>query len=262
MPEVETVPWSELGPEFVSIWGRANPSDPQPEHMEILGMSGSGKTHFLCTVAQERMIVRETPTTIIATKPADTTLAKLGWPIVTKPRELNKHRYCIFWPQTDQIGTGRKAYQNKLIYDYLSQLWQPEANRIIAFDEIAYAESLSAQMRELIEMYWREGRSQGITMIGMKQRPQGANRHMSSETIWTVAYKPKDQDDMERFAELFGPRRQWMPVIESMSWDRHEFLIKNHRSQQAYISWIDIPLTPISPEEENKMAAYIRGKNE
>lgn len=255
--EVERVPWSELGPEFVEIWGRNDPDNPQPEHMEIVGMNGSGKTYFLCTVLQERMLVRDTPATIIATKPADSTLRSLGWPIVTTPKEAHKNRQVILWPQTKEIGAARRKFQNKEIYTYLSQLWQPNANTIIAFDEIAYAESLSAEMRDLIEMYWREGRSQGITVVGMKQRPQGANRHMSSESYWTIAYLPKDHDDLERFAELFGSRRTWMPVLESMDADKHEFLIRNHRTGVAYISWIDIPLQPIAPESENKMGIYL-----
>ena len=258
--QIDRVPWSELGPEFVEIWGRNDPANPQPEHMEIVGMNGSGKTYFLCTVLQERMLVRKTPATIIATKPADATLHSLGWPVVKTPKEAHKNRQVILWPQTKEIGSKRRAYQEKEIYTYLAQLWQPNANTIVAFDEIAYAESLSPRMRDLIEMYWREARSQGITVIGMKQRPQGANRHMSSESYWTIAYLPKDHDDLERFAELFGSRRQWLPVLESMNAEKHEFLIRNHRTGVAYISWIDIPLKPIAPNSPTKMEEYLGHK--
>lgn len=255
--EVERVPWSELGPEFVEIWGRADPSNPQPEHMEIVGMNGSGKTFFLCTILQERMLVRDTPSIIIATKPADSTLRQLGWPVATKAREAQKLRQVIFWPQTDALGQARRNYQKEQIYELLSRLWRPDANTVVAFDEIAYAESLSSEMRDLIEMYWREGRSQGITVVGMKQRPQGANRHMSSESYWTIAYLPKDRDDMERFAELFGARTTWIPILESMSFEKREFLIRNHRTGQAFISWIDTKLIPIEPATQDRMALYL-----
>ena len=258
--EVTRVPWSELGPEFATDWGRANPKNPQPEHMEIVGMNGSGKTYFLCSVLQERMLVRNTPTIIIATKPADSTLQTLGWPVVRTRKEASQHRQLIFWPSTSSIGRERKAEQNEAIYQLLANLWQPNANTIVAFDEIAYAESLSPDMRDMIEMYWREGRSQGITVVGMKQRPQGANRHMTSESVWTVAYPPKDRQDMERFAELFGARSTWMPVLDSMDQTKHEFLIKNTRTQAAFISWIDIPLTPIAPTEDDRMGRYLGRK--
>lgn len=255
--EVPRVPWSELGPEFASIWGRAHPEDPQPEHMEIVGMNGSGKTYFLCTVLQERMLVRNTPSIIIATKPADSTLQKLGWPIVRTQREARQHRQLIFWPATTSLGRQRRAEQDEAIYNLLSGLWRPGANTIVAFDEIAYVESLSPDMRDLVEMYWREGRSQGITVVGMKQRPQGANRHMSSESWWTIAYPPKDRQDLERFAELFGAKPTWMPVLESMDAMAHEFLIRNARTGTAYISWIDTELTPIPPDDEDRMGRYL-----
>jgi hypothetical protein len=132
----------------------------------------------------------------------------------------------------------------------MEKLWVPESNTRLLFDEIAYVERLSPDLREMVEMYWREGRSQGITVIGMKQRPQGANRHMSSETWWTAAFVPKDQDDAERFAELFGRRQTWLPVFESMDPDNHEFLIRHTKSRAAFVSWVDEPLRPIKPKEE------------
>lgn len=259
-PKVDRVPWSDLGPEFARDWGRSDPKDPQPEHVEIIGQNGSGKTFFLCKVLQERMILRNTPSIIVATKPADGTLNKLGWPIVSNLKEASKHRQMIFWPTTDAIGAERKASQEDSIYNLLSRLWKPGANTIIAFDEIAYAESLSARMRDVIEMYWREARSQGITVIGMKQRPQGANRHMSSETSWTIAYPPKDRQDTERFAELFGAKQIWMPIIDSLDREEHEFLIKHVKSGTSYISNIDTPLKPIEPTDDNKMATYLGHK--
>lgn len=250
-PTVERVPWSVLGPEFVQIWGRADPSDPQPEHMEIVGMNGSGKTHFLAKILQERMIVRDTPMIIICTKPADATILKLGWPITDEWATVRKHRQVIYWPRTRLLGERRKEYHAAKIYDLLARLWQPNANRLIAFDEIAYVESLSPELRAMIQMYWREARSQGITVVGMKQRPQGADRHMSSETWWTVAFVPKDQADAERFAELFGPKKVWLPVFDAMDPDNHEFLIRHTKSRAAYISYVDTPLRPVQPRERS-----------
>src|SRR5271155_4804515 len=79
---VERVPWSQLAQEFAETWGRADPKDPQPEHMEIIGINGSGKSLFMCKICQERMLVRRTPCVIIQSKPADATVEKLGWPII------------------------------------------------------------------------------------------------------------------------------------------------------------------------------------
>lgn len=249
---IEKVPWSVIGPEFASIWGRADPNDPQPEHMEIVGQNGSGKTHFVAKVLQDRMLVRNTPEIIVCTKPADRTILRLGWPIVDDWKGVRKNRQCIYWPRTRKMGRERRAYHEAKVRELLDRAWTPNSNRLIAFDEIAYLESLSPDLRDMIEMYWREARSQGITIVALKQRPQGANRHMHSETKWTAAFVPKDQADKERFAELFGNKKEWMPVLDEMDPENHEFLIRHTVTKQAYISWIDTELQPVEPPDRQK----------
>ena len=258
--QIERVPWSVLGPEFAAVWGRADPNNPEPEHAEIIGMNGSGKTYLLMKLLQDRMIVRNSHIILVVTKRADKVFALLGWPIVREIRELRKYRQCIYWPQTNLIGRQRRAFHEARIREFLTRYWVPESNRVIAFDEIAYIESLSPDVKELIAMYWREGRSNGITVVAMKQRPQGVQRDMSSETWWTFAFVPKDRNDAERFAELFGNKRDWLPVFDQMDPDNHEFLVRHTRSRQAYISWVDEPIRPVAPQKESApgIAAYRR----
>jgi|SRR5215469_3889243 len=250
--QIERVPWSVLGPEFASVWGRADPSDPQPEHVEIIGMSGSGKTYLLLKILQERMLVRKSHITLVVTKRSDRIIASLGWPVVREVRDVSRYRVCVFWPQTNLIGRARRAYHETKIRELLSSLWQPEANRVIAFDEIAYIESLSPDVKELVSMYWREGRSNGLTVVAMKQRPQGIQRDMHSESNWTFAFVPKDRNDAERFAELFGSKRDWLPVFEQMDPDNHEFLVRHTRTRVAYVSWVDEPLRAIKPPDNDR----------
>lgn len=249
---VERVPWSLLGPEFAATWGRADPGNPQPEHVEIVGMNGSGKTHLLLKILQERDQVRHSYMVLIVTKRSDHVFAKLGWPIVRNVRDVRRYRVCVFWPQTNLIGTQRKAFHESKVYELLAQLWQPDSNRVIAFDEIAYVESLSPRIKDLVAMYWREGRSHGITVVAMKQRPQGAQRDMHSETWWTFAFIPKDHADAERFAELFGSKREWLPVFAQIDADKHEFLVRYTRTRDAFISWVDEPLRPIRPQDNDQ----------
>lgn len=245
---IDRVPWSKLGPEFAISWGRADPSNPQPEDVEIVGMKGSGKTRFMLTILQERMIVRNTPIVLIVTKQQDEIFSRLGWPVVHHAREIRKHRQVIFWPYTTKLGRARREYLEREVREALERLWTKNSNTVVAFDEIAFIESLSAEVRELVGMYWREARSMGITVVGMKQRPQGVQRDMHSETQWTVAFRPKDQADTERFAELFGPKRVWLPVFEQLNPDNHEFLIRHARTGEAYISWVDTDLNPVEPK--------------
>jgi nucleoside-triphosphatase THEP1 len=248
---VERVPWSILGPEFAMVWGRADPKDPEPEHAEIIGMNGSGKTYLLMKILQDRMLVRNSHIILVVTKRSDKVFAKLGWPIVRDQRDIKRYRQCIYWPQTNLIGRQRKAFHEVRIREFLTRYWVPDSNRVIAFDEIAYIESLSPEVKELVAMYWREGRSNGITVVAMKQRPQGVQRDMSSETWWTFAFVPKDHADAERFAELFGNKKDWLPVFDQMDPDNHEFLVRHTRSRQAYVSWVDEPIRPIPPNRND-----------
>lgn len=243
----ERVPWSELEPDFTAAWGRADPANPQPESLEIVGQNGSGKSRLMCHMMQARMIRRRTEGVIICTKKADAVFASLGWPVIDRPEDLNKHPNAIFWPRTSAMGVKRREFYDRKIGDLLGKLWVKDSNRIVAFDEVGYVESLSPDMRATVQQYWRESRSIGITVIGMKQRPQGAQRDMHSETWWTVAFKPKDRGDLERWAELFGARRDWMPVFDDLDPDKHEFIIRHSRSGEAYISSVDVPLRPVKP---------------
>lgn len=249
--EIQRIPWSQLGPEFALAWGRADPNDPQPEDMEIIGMKGSGKTLFLMKILQERMLVRDSRIILVVTKKSDKVFAKLGWPIVTELRQLKKYRQCIYWPKTNRLGDARKKFQEARIREFLESQWRENNWVVIAFDEIAYVESLSPEVKALIVMYWREARSLGITIVAMKQRPQGVARDMHSETPWKVAFVPADDADKERFAELFGSPKVWEPIFDQMDPEKHEFLIRHTKSRIAYISWVDEPPEPIEPNRES-----------
>lgn len=255
---IEKIPWSELAQEFAETWGRADPRDPQPEHVEDIGPTGSGKTLFMCKVVQERGIVRRTPCVIITTKPADGTVLKLGWPVISDgdARKVKKHRWSVFWPSTNATGQARRLYQADKIRDLLNSLWHPDSNIIVVFDDFGYIQELVASDREplapIVQMFLREGRSAGITCFLIKQRPQGSRREMHSETQWTVAFPPKDKDDQERYAELFGDRRTYMAIFDGMNAEKHEFLIKHARTGAVFISWIDTPLRPVKMPDKDQ----------
>jgi nucleoside-triphosphatase THEP1 len=257
----ERVPWSHMAQDFAVRWGRSNPKDPQPEHVEVLGPSGSGKTYLIGTLLGDRVRVRDTAIVALATKEADATLMRLQLPIVETWRDIQRNRQCIFWPRTELKGTERRAYHERKLYEVLARLWVREANVIVEFDEIGYVESLSRRIKDLVEQYWREARSQKITVMAGKQRPQGAGRSMHSETPLTFMFPPTDEDDLERFAQLMGPRRLWMPIIRGLDNAKREFLVKNFRTGDTFISWIDYPLRPI-PRRGRSSGIYGQRRHE
>jgi hypothetical protein len=251
----DRVPWSELGPDFTAAWSGADPARGHAEHLEIVGPSGSGKTHLMLTMLQDHYRHQEaqrqasgrehirTGAVLVVTKADDDIFRKLGWPVVSRADEI-RDTNVVFWPKTGKTGTERRLWHEAKVRGLLDRLWQPRANSLVAFDEVGYVESLSGELRAVVQQYWREGRSLGITVVAMKQRPQGALRDMHSETSWTAVFKPKDRSDAERFAELLGHRRDWVPVLDSLDRQAHEFVIRHAPTEQAYISWVDTPLRP------------------
>ncbi len=256
IPLIPRVPWSVLGPDFIAQWGRPR-GKAMPEHLEVLGPTGSGKSFLLVDILRERVRRRATSVVYIATKQADDTIGKLGWPITDKWRDVAKHDQVVYWPRTKELGVKRKAYQAAKVQDLLDRLWQPEANTTVVFDEVAYIEALSSELKATVQMYLREGRSHGLECVMGKQRPQGIQRDMHSETDWKVAFRMNDFEDNERTAQMFGAKRSFTPVLESLDRERHEFLIQHKLDGATYISWVDRPLAP-PPRVSSRSAGYLK----
>ena len=264
----ERVPWSELGPDFTAAWSGADPATGQSESAEIVGPSGSGKTHLMLTMLQDHYRHQEaqrqasgrehirTGAVLVVTKADDQIFRRLGWPVASRADEI-RDTNVIYWPRTNKTGTERRAFHEARIRALLDRLWRPKANTLVAFDEVGYVESLSGELRAVIQQYWREGRSLGITVLAMKQRPQGALRDMHSETSWTAVFKPKDRGDAERFAELLGHRRDWLPVLDGLDRQAHEFVLRHAPTEEAYVSWVDVPLRPQKIRRRRGHAAMI-----
>jgi len=230
---LDRVEWSELEPKVIGTWGR-----PQgkigAEHVAIVGPTGSGKSHFQMYIIQKRCEVRKSHAIIIATKPADSTLRKSGFPIIRKyPPEYGKHERFILWPKSTRNPHESRYEAAKEIYNCLTDIWVDGSNCIVAFDEIAYVEQ-ELHLKTLIERYWREGRSLGITIVATTQRPRNVTRYMWSEPTWLVAFRPDDEDEAKRVAEIIGGRRTFTPALLEL--DEYEFIITKRRSREAFIS--------------------------
>jgi hypothetical protein len=246
---VQRVPWSLLGPEFIAAWGEPR-GEKEPEHLEILGQTGSGKSYFENFILRQRQMARGSHIIVIATKAADKTLHLTGWPVVQSyPPQDRRETACVFWVPSAGLAVAGQRAQAQKIYDLLVQLWHPEANIIVAFDEIAYlCDDLNfppdIPLRAAVAKYLREGRSLGITVVASTQRPQGVPRQMHSEVGWTVCFAPKDEEDAERMAQVLGGKRTYVPILKTLNRERFEFLIVHGLDNKMFISWIDEPFPP------------------
>jgi len=260
------VPWSQLGPDFIETWGHDQDGKLQAENWEITGQTGSGKSYLEATALQQRAARWDTSELAVITKNTDDSIPLLGWPVVPDYQELReqKWRQAVFWPQTSLKGQERETFHEKLLFDLFSELWPPPGQTnpvVILLDEVRYIESLSPRLKKMIRMYWREGRSHGISLMAGAQRPVEMVRDQHSESRWKAVFPPADAGDMQRFAEMLGRWKDWQPVLESLDQTAHQFVLRNSFTKDAYITWIDSDLRPLpSQTPEGQKQARRQGE--
>lgn len=255
-PLPERVPWEELGPEFFAAWGYPR-GEFMPEHMSIYGKTGRGKSHFEAYILRERARLRGSRVVIIATKPADKTLTRLGWPVVSKwppetgwTKKRERYHQVIYWAKAPGLTVAGKRHQAAKVQDLLEKLWVPEANVIVVFDEIAYVENElnlppDYPLKMVVGRYFREGRGLGITVVATTQRPANVSRSMHSETEWSVFFAPKDEEDAERLAQIAGNKLYFKRALYELDASRYEFLLVNNLTGESYISSLSRNPRPI-----------------
>lgn len=238
----QRVPWEELGEDFIDAWGRPN-GQYQPEHLEILGQTGCGKSYWEKWALEARAKRRGSHVVVLLTKPMDKTWAASSWPVVTKwpPSEWNdKNRQVIYHAKSHGLGRDALARQSDQVADLLDKLWHPDANVILAVDEIAYVEQ-ELGLRTHMTTYLREGRTLGITVVASTQRPAGVSRAVHSESGWAVVFAPKDEEDAERVAQILGDKKHYREVLMDLDREKREFLLVHNLTREAYISHIPGP---------------------
>lgn len=252
-PLPDRVGWDLLGPEFFQAWGYPR-GEFTPEHIGIYGPTGRGKSYFERYILRERARLRGSRIIVVGTKGADRTLSEFGWPIIEewppparwRDRKANFDQ-VVFWARTHQLGDEGLDQQGHAVRHLLDQLWVPDANTILAFDEMAYlCEELNRppyRLRSVVSRYLREGRSHGITVVASTQRPAGVVRTMHSETSWSVFFAPKDEEDAERLAQVAGNKLYYRRVLTELNPVKFEFLLVHNLTGESYIS--SLPKKPI-----------------
>lgn len=237
---IERIPWSELGPAFIEEWGERD-GRMFPEHAEIVGPTGAGKSVLERAIVKERARRRGTPTIVIVCKRKDRTIESWGWPITDRVADLRRYPQVIFWPRTNLLGDAAIEYHRPRVKRVLDYIWAnsvKQASELVVIDEMMYVQE-ELDLKAQLEHYLREARSHGISLVLSKQRLQGATREMHAETAWKFGFPMFDEDDNDRLADLFGPRRAWRPVIQSLDNQRREFLVQRKFTKDTYISWVD-----------------------
>lgn len=195
-PEVEHLPW----PAFVQQFTWA-----QGEHVSCIGPTGGGKTTLALELIQAR--AERSPhwfSAVIATKPADPLLSKVArrkdWALVRKwPPPYGTQR-VIVWPRWR--GRQDNAAQAAAVRHALDKMMEA-GHWCCLMDEVAYAVrklGLDGDLRD----WWQQGRSMGLTLVGLTQRPAYVPLDMYSQPTHLFFWRSTDRDDLRRISGVGG----------------------------------------------------------
>lgn len=214
-PQVEVLRW----PEFAARFKREHR---QGEHVSIVGQTGSGKTVLglsLCEIlaTRKQRSGRPAQVTVLATKPRDATLTRLGWPTISEwPPPFGKE-HSIVWPKAKSPSTAARE-QARVFRPLLDRIYH-EGGQTIYIDEASYFERPPPNglgLAGTMEQYWSSARSLNLTLIAATQRPRNVSRSMWSEPSFVMIFPPDDLDDLKRVAELSGRKADVMSVAERL----------------------------------------------
>ena len=215
------------------------------EHVALEGPNGAGKTMLALELLEargERTTVAGRPVsiTIFEVKRRDATMARMlaaGWHRVKSAKEWPPaygEEHSIVWPPIGDIGT--RAPRMRAIFEPILNEIDASGNQIVFIDEAAYFERPRPNglgLARYLEEYWTLARSNGVSLVAGTQRPTRVSRSMWSEPYWLFLFRPEDEDDLKRVAQLSGAKQLVMEVLPTLG--PHEFLMLRRRPERIAV---------------------------
>lgn len=198
------VPWEAFQRWFAKRWEPG-------QHIALVGPTGSGKT----TTAVQLCALR--PWVLACDiKGGDSTLAKSGWPRITK------------WPLPgrvfDKIQDGREfraiigdsargseamERRRRLIHQVLNDVWQQGGWTVFVDDlQLLTDTRRSANLALQLEDFLVAARDAKVSIVSNLQAPRRVPRAASDQASWLVIYLTRDTDLVARLAEMAGRPRE------------------------------------------------------
>lgn len=235
---VERRPWAEVA----ELFAREHELG---EHVAIEGPTGCGKTRAAVELLKERgkrTTVNGRPVSITAfgVKRRDSTMQSLiaaGWKRITTLRDWPPaygDEHCVAWPNVGP-PSGRAARLRPFFRAILDEV-DESGNQIVLVDEAAYWERPRPNglgMASSLEEIWTTARSNGVTLVATTQRPRRVTLSMWSEPRWLVLFRPEDEQDLKRVAELSGFKQTVLEVVPTLG--DHEFLLLRRRPDRLAV---------------------------
>lgn len=220
----------------------------QGDHVAIVGKTGSGKTELELALA--RIVAarktrggRPASVTVLAVKPRDDTVSRLGWPVLKSWPPSFGQEANVVWPKGSTPSTAARD-QRRVLGPLLDAIYH-EGGQTVCIDEAAYFERPLPRglgLGPTMEQYWSSARSLRLTLIATTQRPRKVTVSMWTEATWTFVFYVKDRDDLKRVADLSGMPAEVMELVPRLG--GFEFLCIRRQAdgtEGLYVSRVERP---------------------
>lgn len=172
------------------------------EHITLIGPTGRGKTELEIALLRER-----TWGVFLSTKRKDSTQAELrqvGFRVITDPAQLNPevHNRFLFrppFPRSASAAVIKAAH--KRVYGVMLMRLREQMGWTIGADEVHYLTEFLGLGDEM-DLLWRQGRSEGTSVIANTQRPRHIPLVAYSQATHLFFWSSPDLADVRRIGEM------------------------------------------------------------
>lgn len=198
----------------------------QGEHASFIGPTGSGKTTAMLGLLDQRKYV-----CVIGTKPEDDTLSSLirhdGYKRISAWPPPTTRSRVILWPKI--VRASDNARVADVVRHALDEAFA-EGGWTIAADEVWYL-SRMLKLPDMLETYWSQGRSIGLTLYGATQRPAWVPRMMYSQATHLMFWRDNDLTNLDQIKNISGGALNSQDIRKIVvSLEPHEALYLNTRT--------------------------------
>lgn len=199
----------------------------QGEHVLLCGPTGAGKTTLVAPLIEKRAHV-----VILVSKMKDPTFETefKGYKRLTSWPKGGPRMYenrVLLWPEPEQTVKATLLKQREVFGQALNEITRQGKRCVVVDESLMMTDPKLIGLGTEIGMMHYYGRSAGISMVDLTQRPSWIPKVIYSSVSHAYVARTRDDMDMRRLGDMGGVDRRIVRDNLLMLPDRHDYLYLN-----------------------------------